>query len=343
MSRASADGGLSARAMVCMFLLALQFGVQPILSSRFTPDSVNRSSVILVQESIKFFFALTMLVGGGEFRAAVSGWSFGSWLRVAGLPAALYVVQNLASLLAYQNLDALTFCVLNQTKTLSAALCCYVVIGKRQSKAQVGALLLLTASALVIERIVTIDGLLGGNDDATPSSKNEDEEEASATHLARGVLPVLLASFLSGLAGALSQKNLQGEGGRNSYLFTMELCVASVLFLGASLSRSDDGASIAENGFFHNWSLDTSIPIVVNAAGGILVGLVTKYAGSVRKGFALIFGLLLSGVLQQRLGDGDGGLTKEQIVGGAMASLSMWIHTTHPYAPPPKQQRVKTD
>jgi|AntRauTorckE5430_2_1112549.scaffolds.fasta_scaffold06326_2 UDP-sugar transporter A1/2/3 len=42
----------------------------------------------------------------------------------------------------------------------------------------------------------------------------------------------------------------------------------------------------------------TIISILINGAVGIMVGLVTKYAGNVKKGFAMIFRLLLSGVLQ---------------------------------------------
>jgi len=86
--------------------------------------------------------------------------------------------------------------------------------------------------------------------------------------------------------------------------------------------------------FFHNWTIATLIPIVTNAMGGIIVGLVTKYAGSVRKGFALIFGILLSGLLQQVFISGsEGGATlqKEQIIGGILAGISLWAHATHPY------------
>jgi UDP-sugar transporter A1/2/3 len=60
-----------------------------------------------------------------------------------------------------------------------------------------------------------------------------------------------------------------------------------------------------------------------NAAGGIVVGLVTKYAGSVKKGFALIFGLLLLGIIQAIMSkDGDGGkISIEHVVGGCLAGL----------------------
>ena len=87
-------------------------------------------------------------------------------------------------------------------------------------------------------------------------------------HFRKGVLPVLLASFISGLAGALTQRNLQSasgcgrSGGRNSYLFTMELCAASFIFLTATLLTNEDGKKIAQNGFFDKWTPQTIIPVV---------------------------------------------------------------------------------
>ncbi len=127
-------------------------------------------------------------------------------------------------------------------------------------------------------------------------------------------------------------------GGRNSYLFTMELCVVSLLFMLTSTLKSADGKSIREKGFFHNWTPQTLIPILTNAAGGIVVGLVTKYAGSVKKGFALIGGLLLSGILQSTQGEnvgdkGGGGISIEHVVGGILAGFSLWMHSAYPTAP----------
>jgi UDP-sugar transporter A1/2/3 len=218
--------------------------------------------------------------------------------------------------MAYQNLPPITFNVLNQTKTLSAALCCYLIMGKRQSALQIVSLFLLLLSALVIEKVVPLKPCL--------QAKPEKASEARKTEIISGVLPLLMASFLSGLAGALSQKSLQTMG-RNSYLFTMELSAASLLLMTSSLLlfNSPDSQKIKKNGFFHNWTLATMIPVVTNALGGVLVGLVTKNAGSVRKGFALIFGLMISGILQSK---GEG-ITSEQIVGGMIAATSLWMHS----------------
>jgi len=244
-----------------------------------------------------------------------------TWLTVACIPASLYCVQNLATLVAYQSLEPLTFNVLNQTKTLSAALCCYLVMGRMQSSVQVIALLLLFFSACVIEKIVPLTTTPKKTTPASATPSTSTPSTATSppnTQHARGVLAVLLASFLSGLAGALTQNNLQSTtalitGSRNSYFFTMELSFACILLLSASLPFSADGKRVRTEGFFSGWTPRTILPVLTNAAGGIVVGLVTKHAGAVRKGFALIFGL-----------------SREQVVGGGLAALSLWMHSAYP-------------
>merc|ERR1711862_23857 len=92
---------------------------------------------------------------------------------------------------------------------------------------------------------------------------------------------------------------------------------------------SGDGQNVKFKGFWYGWTNYTFIPIFTNASGGIVVGLVTKYAGSVRKGFALIFGIFLSGIVQEIL-QPEHGITKEQITGGLLAAISLYIHATNP-------------
>lgn len=211
---------------------------------------------------------------------------------------------------------------------------------------QIFSLLLLLLSALVMEGVVKVDRLIlfGANSDDT-TIRNDSNEDASenqwdARHFTHGVAPILVASFISGLAGALSQKNLQGAGGgRNPYLFSMELCAASVCILGMSLLFSPDGQEIAAHGFWKGWTPETFIPILTNSAGGIVVGLVTKHAGSVRKGFALILGIFLSGVIQAAL-QTDHKITKEQLIGGTLAAISLYLHST---SPPQGTKSVKLD
>jgi len=170
---------------------------------------------VLVQEAVKFGIAGALYLAGtgrAERERDLAGRSVRTWLALAGLPATLYTVQNVASLMTYQNLEALTFNVLDQTKTLSAALSCYFVIGQRQSRMQVAALCTLVFATLVFERIVPVGlrdalrGILG----ARSSRGSLAGAGRRATH---GVAPLLAASLISGLAGALTQRVMQGAPG----------------------------------------------------------------------------------------------------------------------------------
>lgn len=332
--------GFHPEAFLYMALLALQFACQPILTKRFTPKSINRSTVVMSQDITKFTIASTALYITGSWTKAIAGWSVRSWLTVAGLPAALYCVQNFCTLIAYQNLPPLTFNVLNQTKTLSAALCCYILMGKIQSKMQIASLFLLFLSACVIEKLIPLKNKTMQDNKSQAieekSSNSDDVKNEKSVH-GEGVLAVLAASFISGLAGALTQKSLQKSRfgvGRNSYLFSMEIGMASLIMMCISLIRSNDGKRIRSEGFFHNWTPQTLIPIITNAAGAILVGLVIKYSGAVKKGFALIFGLIMSGLFQACLSndDDEAKLTVEQVVGGLLAAVSLWMYNSFPAA-----------
>jgi UDP-sugar transporter A1/2/3 len=64
---------LSKEAIFYMILLAFQFGLQPILTRRFTPPTICKSTVIISQEFLKFGLAFLMLQLSGGRAAALRG------------------------------------------------------------------------------------------------------------------------------------------------------------------------------------------------------------------------------------------------------------------------------
>jgi UDP-sugar transporter A1/2/3 len=345
-----------------MLLLALQFACQPQLTKWFAPKTIIKSTYVLAQDLTRLVLCLSLLWLTGGWTAATSNWTFSAAWFTAGFPAGLYVVQNYCSLTAYQHLSPLTYNVLNQTKTLAAAAWCYILMRQLQSRLQVVSLFVLLSAALVLEKVIPLPFSRkqqpGTADISTPlssssessssesssSSSSSSRDENQTTHWKMGVIPVLAASLISGLAGAWTQKNLQQQTAtvllnqhKNSLLLTSEMSVFSALFLLASLAvGSPDRARAKRDGWTVGWTVRTWIPIVTNAAGGVLVGLVIKYAGTVRKGFALILGMLLSGLLQNYLqsgedGGGGGKVTAEQWVGGCLAAASLWMHSSFPH------------
>eukprot|EP00560_Eucampia_antarctica_P006572 CAMPEP_0197830820 /NCGR_PEP_ID=MMETSP1437-20131217/7435_1 /TAXON_ID=49252 ORGANISM="Eucampia antarctica, Strain CCMP1452" /NCGR_SAMPLE_ID=MMETSP1437 /ASSEMBLY_ACC=CAM_ASM_001096 /LENGTH=129 /DNA_ID=CAMNT_0043433457 /DNA_START=736 /DNA_END=1125 /DNA_ORIENTATION=+ len=80
--------------------------------------------------------------------------------------------------------------------------------------------------------------------------------------------------------------------------------------------------------FFKYWSFSTMYPILLKAFGGVLTALVHKHAGSVAKGFALICGLVLSGIIQTIIDNES--LSVDQIIGIFLMNLSSWLHFSTP-------------
>lgn len=65
--------GMNQKAIVYMILLAIQFGIQPIITRRYTLSTINKSTVLLVQEIIKFIMAYSMLLISGDISHAIQG------------------------------------------------------------------------------------------------------------------------------------------------------------------------------------------------------------------------------------------------------------------------------
>jgi solute carrier family 35 (UDP-sugar transporter), member A1/2/3 len=369
----------SAASSVYMMLLALQFGLQPILTQKYAgrETSILKTTYVGVQDVTRFTICglgllLPMLSSTGSFRGLVAAVAAAlasyhpSWEVL--VPAVLYSLQNYCSITGYQSLDAITYNVLNQTKTLFAALWCFALLQQRQSIPQMVALVMLVAAAFIMETSQQAppgkpqqhnkqQGSVPATSGSPPGSIAANDEAESGTvatretshsrHRQVGVLAVLAASMTSGLAGAWTQRCLQVRS-NNALVFSMELSVISLsLLVGtalvkcwlpsraakATMDRADDCTLPAKpkslrNRLFRGWTVKTWIPVLSNSFGGILVGLVTKHAGVVPKGFALILGLFLSGVLQNYIQRTF--VSNRQWAGGTLAGLSLYLHAAFP-------------
>ncbi|KAL3527740.1 hypothetical protein ACH5RR_012396 [Cinchona calisaya] len=264
-------------------LLTLQYGAQPLISKHCTRREVIVTSSVLACELVKVICALLLMAKDGTLKKLFKEWTLVGSLTASGLPAAIYALQNSLLQISYKNLDSLTFSMLNQTKLFFTAFFTYMILSQKQSIQQIGALFLLILAAVLLS-------VGEGSSKASSSSNPEDI-------LFYGIIPVLVASVLSGLASALCQWASQVKK-HTSYLMTVEMSVIGSLCLLASSYKSPDGEAIRRHGFFYGWTPLTLIPVIINAVGGILVGLVTSYAGGVRKGFVIVSALLVTALLQ---------------------------------------------
>jgi hypothetical protein len=109
----------SKNALFYCTLLALQFGLQPMIASKFTGQGVSKSSVVIATEIFKILVAAFSVISGsgaGDWEKLKLSWSVADSLKVAALPAVLYAIQNVCVQYGYVLLDSMTFNLLNQTK-----------------------------------------------------------------------------------------------------------------------------------------------------------------------------------------------------------------------------------
>ncbi|XP_030527496.2 UDP-N-acetylglucosamine transporter ROCK1 [Rhodamnia argentea] len=273
----------SARIWLYSLLLTFQYGLQPLISRWFVRREVIVTTSVFTCEVAKVVFAVFFMAKEGTLKKLSQQWTLVDSLIASGLPAAIYALQNSLLQISYKNLDSLTFSMLNQTKLFFTAFFMYIILRQKQSIQQIGALLLLIIAAILLS--------IGEG-----SSKGSSGGEPDQTFF-YGIIPVLVASVLSGLASSLCQWASQIKK-HSPYLMTVEMSVVGCLCLLASTFKSPDGEAIRKHGFFYGWTPLTAIPVISNALGGILVGLVTSYAGGVRKGFVIVSALLVTALLQ---------------------------------------------
>ena len=275
---------ISAFVAFLMGLHATQFALQPVITREFLNVDTDKGALVLTCELFKILQTIVLWTTSGTWGEALKGWNFKDSFVTAGVPALIYSTQNLLIQTSYQNLDGVSFNVVNQTKFVFTAVFLYVLYNKRQSPKQIVALILMFLAAVLITT--------GTGDKAqSQAGTGEEEEEHRENSLLLGYLPCALAAMLSGVASSYSENVFRTKKKKNALLYSIELATFSVVALVVGgVARtffnenteftmiSETLAAVQDPRFF--------IPPFVNAAGGLVVGMLMKYAGAIYKGFA---------------------------------------------------------
>lgn len=316
-SMLSANGGLG-----YLGIHAIQFGAQPLLSKAFIDPATPTSSLVLGAEIAKTIGCLAMLYQDGMLREVLRGWTLRSALLMAGVPSLTYLMQNWCIQVAYQNVDGVVFNILNQSKMPFTALFTFLIMGRQQSRIQCLALLAVSIAGILI---------------ASSAENGTGGINNGHSNLGLGVGCVLIASALSGLGSGLTEWILQGQR-RNSYLFSSEMAIFGSITILCGLifnPSSPDGKAFREEGLFARWTWFTLVPVLTQGLGGIVVGLITKVAGGVKKGFAVICGLIFT-CMWKCLVFGEP-LSLQVCLAVPLVAGSIYMHATYP----PVKKRVE--
>ena len=231
----------------------------------------------------------------------VSASTFTSESWKLAVPAVLYTIQNSLQYVAVSNLDAATFQVTYQLKILTTAIFSVLMLGRVLSPRKWLSLLLLLIGVAIIQlpqdTIQRAGDKLKGSDAKLSTREPHPVAEGPEMNKQLGLIAVLIACALSGLAGVTFEKILKSSTNTKPTSLWIRNCQLSfwslfpALFIGVMWK---DGEIIAKTGFFagYNWVVWTAI--MFQAAGGVIVALVINYADNIAKNFATSISILLS-------------------------------------------------
>lgn len=146
-----------------------------------------------------------------------------------------------------------------------------------------------------------------------------DDETMGNQANAKGLLSVFAACILSGVAGVYFEKIVKAAPAKSKedvetspvekppvqeqqvkvqlWIRNIQLSLFSVILGSVFVLGLQDGPAIIENGFFYNYTWMTWAVILIQAGGGLIVGLVVRYADNILKGFATSISIILSSVI----------------------------------------------
>lgn len=268
--------------------------------SRIMTDAKGRyftSTAVLLNEVVKLIISFCVASHQQGMRSAVREAKMADLWKMS-IPAIIYTLQNSLQYLAVSNLDAATFQVTYQLKILTTAFFAVTMLHRRLSGAQWLCLVFLTVGiALVQMPAETFDNLIWGSsaeEIKDQPKKTRAVEEAKDMNPSVGLIAVLIACALSGLAGIYFEKVLKGTKQVSIWVRNMQLAVFSIipaLFIGV---LAVDGEEIRQQGFFHGYNGVVWLTILLQAGGGIIVSVCVKYADNLAKNFATSISILLS-------------------------------------------------
>jgi len=196
------------------------------------------------------------------------------------VPALLYVLQNNLQYVAVQNLHAATFQVTYQIKILTTALLWVATFRKPLSRTRWCALCILLAGVVCVR-----------HSDSKADSKPGHE---SSINLSLGLTATLLATLTSALAGVYFEMLLKGTSKLTVWQRNAQMGAYSVLIGLVGMLCTGSWRQAATNGFFHGYTKVTAVSILIQGGGGLLIGVVVKYANVIMKDIATTVSITVS-------------------------------------------------
>lgn len=296
-------------------------------------EPYSSSSVVLVTELLKLTICAFVAVCQSK-RNLTRALTIRSDQGLLFIPSALYVVQNNLLFLGAKLLPSVVYAVCTQTKILATAFMSWFLLGTKISGVKYASLFFLGLGIFLVQQ--TEDG----------SSAVLREENLASEFI--GMLAVFLASFTSGTAGILLEKIYKAKKsktGKHEHSVTLskiknedvnytiwvrnvQLSLISLPFALLGVSFQSDWSTYQDLTRVDLAGFDKYVwgVVICQAAGGIVIAFVMKFANNLLKCLAVAISICLVAVYS--VATGSLALSSSLIVGTSIVVASVYVFST---------------
>ncbi|XP_028088352.1 CMP-sialic acid transporter 4-like isoform X2 [Camellia sinensis] len=210
-------------------------------------------------------------------------------VSVYPIPAALYLIKNLLQYYIFAYVDAPGYQILKNLNIISTGVLYRIILKRKLSEIQWAAFILLCAGC-------------------TTAQLNPSSDRVLQTPFEGWVMAIVMA-LLSGFAGVYTENFWL-------YVFGMGFNAIAILI--------QDFDAVMNKGFFHGYSLITTLMILNHALSGIAVSMVMKYADNILKVYSTSVAMLLTAVFSVFLFGFH--LSLAFFLGSTIVSVSVYLH-----------------
>mmetsp|Transcript_40434 Transcript_40434/g.79130 ORF Transcript_40434/g.79130 Transcript_40434/m.79130 type:complete len:422 (-) Transcript_40434:88-1353(-) len=266
------------------------------------------STAVFIMEAIKFAICMSVIFhqchySPSAFAKAMDDAILKSPLEILKLsvPSLTYTIQNNLLYCALTNLDAATYQVMYQLKILTTAVFSAVLLQRQFSARKWMSLVTLTVGVALAQTSGSGDG--GSHHHPAHAGGGGDAAElVAAQNRIVGTVAVLCAACTSGFSGVYFERILKGSPRVTLWVRNIQMGLPSIVIAFLSIYIKD-GAAVASKGFFQGYNPIVWTVVSVQAAGGLIVAVVVKYADNVLKVFAASFSIVVTGIISVFLFD----------------------------------------
>jgi len=267
-------------------------------------------SVVAISESLKFFLCLLYVVRNRGHNCAIDAILTVSRQPHLALPCILYMLQNNLLFLAVHSLPVSTYVVCSQGKVLTSAFFSYILLGTHLDKRRILALAFLTIGMVSMQ---------------VPSNRGDNVVQPGESGRLVGLLCVFLANLTSGFAGVFLEKIYKSDttSSASVWVKNMQLALLSAP-LACIAALIKDREVFRSVGFFHGYDEIVIGIVILQAAGGLIVAVVMRYASTILKCFAISISICLCALVS--IASGEESLTSHTIVGIILVNLATVLY-----------------